>query len=312
MAEPFAGTLEIVSNDPNNTKVQVSLLGAGQTASGAGTWIAEEATPSVAPSEKGRWELQVEAGGNITQATVFSALNVLQYTANLTEDNEGVVIEGILENPDLPGQMILEIKSTNSTEKLSVYNIIIGSYLPGRSAYTVNWDGSSFQVMMQSNSTISNFNFSQPAKRVNFNVEVPLNRAGYCNVTIPRELLGGPYSCLFDGAPATPIETHNSTHASIYVTYTDDGDLEVTGTTVIPEFPATTGPLLLLALLSLALLYVRMGKENKRAQRRFHVLFCAALGNSVCILHNVVVDDFLDPFRDIILRSQFSYELHHA
>ena len=158
--------------------------------------------------------------------------------------------------------MILEIWSANSTEKLSVYNLIIEPFLPVVSVYPVNWNGYSFDVIIQSNSTISDFAFSQPEKSITFNATVPSDMTGYCNVTIPKELLGGPYVCLLDGSPVTVIETSNSTHASLYFSYTQSGHVEITGTTVIPEFPTTITTLLLLAVISLALLLCRRTQSH--------------------------------------------------
>jgi hypothetical protein len=69
--------------------------------------------------------MPIYVDGNITEIDEFSSLNILQYSANLTNDNKGVVLNGLLEKSDLPGQIVLEVKSTSSPEILSVFNIII-------------------------------------------------------------------------------------------------------------------------------------------------------------------------------------------
>jgi hypothetical protein len=118
-------------------------------------------------------------------------------------------------------------------------------YLPITKDHVVNWDVYSFDVTTLSNSTIDDFRFSQPDKHISFNVTVPSNMAGYCNLTIPMEMLGGPYVCLIDGSPITSVETSNSTHVSLYINYLEDGHVEITGTTVIAEFPTGTVMLLI-------------------------------------------------------------------
>jgi outer membrane protein assembly factor BamB len=124
-ARAYGGTLEIVSNDPNNTIVEVSLLGGGTTASGCGTLVM---TTVPAVDEHGTFGLTIDVGGNITALAVFTEFNVLDSHFSLTDDNRGVDVEGQLEKPDLSGQIILEITSENSSESLGVYGIIIAPY----------------------------------------------------------------------------------------------------------------------------------------------------------------------------------------
>ena len=96
------------------------------------------------------------------------------------------------------------------------------------------------------------------------NVTVSSTMLGYCNVTIPKEMLGGLYVCLLNGSRVTVVETSNSTHASLHFTYTHDGHVEIAATTVIPEFPTAIATLLLLAILSLTLLFTCIQKKGKR------------------------------------------------
>jgi hypothetical protein len=121
----------------------------------------------------------------------------------------------------------------------------------------VNWDADIFDVITLSNSTIFDSAFNQPEMHINFNVTVPTNMMGFYNVTIPLELLGGPYTCLLDGSPVTTIETSNSTHASLYITYNYSGYVQITGTTAIPKLPNILTILLLLSLLILVLLHTK-------------------------------------------------------
>lgn len=98
-----------------------------------------------------------------------------------------------------------------------------------------------FHVVTLSNSSISDqILLNKIAKKISFNVTGPPDTMGLCNVTIPHDFLGGPYTVLIDGTPVTPIKTSNSTHTSLYFLYSHTTrKVEILGTTVIPEFPVT-------------------------------------------------------------------------
>ena len=79
--------------------------------------------------------------------------------------------------------------------------------------------GISFHVITESNSTVSDFQLMLENKEIRFNVTGPAGTVGYCNVTIPITLLGGPYTVQVDDSPITPEETTNGTHSFLYFTY---------------------------------------------------------------------------------------------
>jgi len=102
-------------------------------------------------------------------------------------------------------------------------------------------DGYTFNVTMISNSTISDFNFSEPLEQISFNVTGPTGKTGYCNVTIPKGLLRGePWTIRLNGTDWTTScsITENGTHTFIYILYTcSTNTIQIKGTWVIPEFP---------------------------------------------------------------------------
>jgi hypothetical protein len=118
-------------------------------------------------------------------------------------------------------------------------------------------DGFDFRVFTESNSTISNFEFIQAEKKILFNVAGPSGTKGFCNVTIPKQLLGGPFDVLFDGENvANVILSANITHTSFYFIYDHSGHwVEIIGTTVIPEFPAFLALLILMATTLIAVIF---------------------------------------------------------
>lgn len=215
--------------------------------------------------------LLARALDNITETTVITDFNVLDYTADLTGDNRSVVINGTLENPALPGQLIVEISTDNATAPLSVYDILIVPELSATHVYPVTWDGSSFDVTLQSNSTITKFAFSQPEKSLTVNVRVPFNLAGFCNVTIPTESLGGPYFVYLDGVQITPVETSNATHTSLYITYTQNSQIDLASRENQDAKPFPIGIVAIVVVISVAgaaALFIYFSKVKKASSVR--------------------------------------------
>jgi predicted phosphodiesterase len=80
----------------------------------------------------------------------------------------------------------------------------------------LNYNG----ISILTNSTIPGFILNQSMKKINFNVSDVANIIGFFNVTIPKQLLGGPYTVRLDNSLITTTLTENATHSFIYTTYT--------------------------------------------------------------------------------------------
>lgn len=108
--------------------------------------------------------------------------------------------------------------------------------------FPIDWNGYAFNVTMMSNSTISDFNFSRADMEISFNVTGPAGKAGYCNVTVPKDLLrDSPWTILLNGTDWTSLctITENATHTFIYIPYAHSiNTIQITGTWVVPEFPS--------------------------------------------------------------------------
>ena len=125
--------------------------------------------------------------------------------------------------------------------------------------------GVEYHISTVSNSQVSGFAFNQSVKTISLNVTGPTGTTGSCSLTIPKTLLGGPYTILIDGSSITPIETSNATHSFLYFTYNHSmHKIQIIGTTVIPEFPTAISTILLLTMLTATLLLTKRGKYNKR------------------------------------------------
>jgi len=99
-----------------------------------------------------------------------------------------------------------------------------------------------FTVVTLSNSRVSSIALNVATKTMSFNVTGPGGTMGFCNVTIPIDLLkDNPWLVRFDGADVTAktVINDNGTHTFIYFTYNQSAHLvEIIGTWVVPEFPS--------------------------------------------------------------------------
>jgi len=123
--------------------------------------------------------------------------------------------------------------------------------------FSVPVDGLEFNVVVDSNSIISDFNFRKDEKEISFNVTGPDGTLGFCNVTVPMDLMKGePWRIRIDNTyePETVSVSDNGTHTILYFTYTHTThNIKIRGTWVVPEFPTWTPILLMLFLLTIAI-----------------------------------------------------------
>lgn len=102
--------------------------------------------------------------------------------------------------------------------------------------HKVLWNEIDFTVSVSTNSTVTNFAFDQPEKTESFEIAGTNGTTGFCNVTIPKELLNGDFSLWIDGSPVSFTITQNSTHSYLHFNYTHTvHKVRIAGTTVIPE-----------------------------------------------------------------------------
>jgi ABC-type Fe3+ transport system substrate-binding protein len=125
-------------------------------------------------------------------------------------------------------------------------------------AFSVDWEGVTYDVDAFCNSIVTDFSFSQPNKQISFNVAGASGTTGSCTITIPDDLLGGEFSVYMDGDPLVKdvdyTQTHNGTHYIFVISYMHTTHLiEVRGTEVVPEFPTWIPVLLILMLLTAAI-----------------------------------------------------------
>ena len=124
-------------------------------------------------------------------------------------------------------------------------------------------DGIDFHVTTESNSTISNCQFNIGDKELLFNVAGTTSSYGFCKVTIPNELLGSPFNVTCDRQPVSEVlSSDNGTHTWLQFTYPQSTNrIEITGTTVIPEFASA---IILPIFMFFTLIAVTLAKKIRR------------------------------------------------
>jgi len=135
-------------------------------------------------------------------------------------------------------------------------------------------DGTVFHVTTESNSTISNFQFTKEDKKLLFNVTGPTGKRGYCNISIPEELLWGEFSIFLGGSLLVKdvdyTQTYNGTHYTFYISYSHSTHtIKIVGTEVIPEFPSfLILPLFMIATLLTAIIYSKHRRRKVSNQKK--------------------------------------------
>jgi parallel beta-helix repeat protein len=130
------------------------------------------------------------------------------------------------------------------------------------------WEGTAYVVETISSSSVSSLDFSQQEKLMSFDLVAVINETGFCGVTLPEALLGGPYQVLFGDEQISILnQKSNGTHSFLYCEYpSNSGHVEVLGETVVPEFSVSFVLLLIFVMSFAASLGSRLLKYSRRTQ----------------------------------------------
>jgi hypothetical protein len=143
------------------------------------------------------------------------------------------------------------------------------------------WAEKTYTVTIESNLTISNFNFNQSLAQISFNVTGPEGGTGPCNVSIPEAFMWvdvlDEWNVTINGVPLDLIErtvTYNGTHYYIHFKCnTSIITIRIISRYVVPEFQSfLLLPLFVMATLLAVLVYRRKyravpkGRINKPAR----------------------------------------------
>jgi hypothetical protein len=135
-------------------------------------------------------------------------------------------------------------------------------------ALTLN--GGEYQIKTFTPSSITDLIFNQQQKQIAFNVQGSEGTKGFCNVTIPKDLLDGPWVVYLDDNEITYIEVENSTHNFLYFTYNHSvHHVQIIGSWVIPDLPtAVMLPLFMIIALVAVILTKTILSNGPRNKRR--------------------------------------------
>jgi hypothetical protein len=128
-------------------------------------------------------------------------------------------------------------------------------------ANTVTARGATVDVVIDSTAAISGFNFNESGKQLSFRAEAPVETVGLVSVHI-SSVLEGPYAVSVNGDAVEDLQIIDdkvNKEKLIQLTLPPGkSDIDIIGTTVVPEFPAS---LLVMGLAIFGVLAVlRMGK----------------------------------------------------
>jgi hypothetical protein len=114
------------------------------------------------------------------------------------------------------------------------------------SSHEVTVEDEQFEVAIASNSTVSAVELDQEQKLVRFTVEGDDGTAGATQVTIPKAMLSGEMLVMIDGEVVASnsqdviVTSNTSTETTFEINYHhSEHEIAVSGTNVVPEFPAS-------------------------------------------------------------------------
>ena len=117
----------------------------------------------------------------------------------------------------------------------------------------VSYRGGTYPIPVSQNYILNYFAFNVSSKQITFNVTGPADTLGFCNVTIPRNLLNATalsdWVVVLDGKTLTSEEfniTQNDDYVFVYLNYThSEHQISIIGTVVLAEFQPDILPLVL-------------------------------------------------------------------
>lgn len=133
----------------------------------------------------------------------------------------------------IPGQTSkFEVSAYTYTDVIDHYELWADG---DEKAYWYDVD-TAWKIFVTSNSSyVDNISFDRNVKTISFNIS-EYGDAGWCSVVVPKELLGGPFTVLVDGATVAHTQTENATHNFFSFTYqSNEHMIELVGTTVAAE-----------------------------------------------------------------------------
>ena len=161
-------------------------------------------------------------------------------------------------------QIVIETASPDVNVTLIMANVLSENT---NTVLEFPWEDKIYYVNVYSNCTTFNPIFNDTKKMISFDVASQSGTIGFCNVTIPKELLRdnitNPWKVMLNTTEIEFIATVNGTHSFVYFKVIDSGTytIEILGAEVIPEFSSF---LILLMFMTATLLIAFLLKKRKK------------------------------------------------
>ena len=98
------------------------------------------------------------------------------------------------------------------------------------------WGGETYDIEVTSNSALTNFELNAPEKEISYDAWGIRGTSGYSSAVIPKDFLTGPFEVFVDDQQVTPTTTENTTHTTVYFTYTHDPNtISIIGSTMLSQ-----------------------------------------------------------------------------
>jgi len=167
------------------------------------------------------------------------------------------------------GDRKVEVRNIDGTAVITLATMDVTMTLisPVELFDNVTVDENPYLISTFSNSTVSDLTFSKAEARLSFTVDGLSGTIGFCDITIPSELMSGTFSLYKDDVPLVEdmdyIQSFNGTHYTFSLTYEHNTHtIEIFSTTVIPEL---TSIVLMLTFIIVTLTMIVVNRK-KRAQ----------------------------------------------
>ena len=167
------------------------------------------------------------------------------------------------------GDRKVEVRNIDGTTVITLATMDVTMTLisPVELFDNVTVDENPYLISTFSNSTVSDLTFSKAEARLSFTVDGLSGTIGFCDITIPSELMSGTFSLYKDDVPLVEdidyIQSFNGTHYTFSLTYEHNTHtIEIFSTTVIPEL---TSIVFMLTFIIVTLTMIVVNRK-KRAQ----------------------------------------------
>ena len=210
-------------------------------------------------------EIPVHYGNHTALAILPLDVESFSYSINATEAHEtteeyNLIYISIREGNITEGNLISDAIDRGEIQEFNVQLDPEGKVESMTRTFLPEWEAETYPVTIESNSTVSSFDFSQSLGQISFNVTGPDDTTAFCNITIPETLMWvddlSEWNVTINGIHLSQQErtvTFNGTNYSIYFTCnTSTVKIQVTSKHVIPEFPTS----LILMLFMIVTLFV--------------------------------------------------------